>query len=97
MTKSQHTEEISRQIQKIHSDSEKFAKIKGWVMNPNKIIVESIVEGLARNKLMYGKRYCPCRRISGNRNVDKLYICPCRNVEMDVENYGHCHCRLFMK
>ncbi|MDR0438629.1 MAG: hypothetical protein LBH02_00195, partial [Methanocalculaceae archaeon] len=65
-------EKIAALIPKIRADSEKLARQRGWTLNPNTSITDSIIEGLARNKLMRGKRYCPCRLPSGNIDVDKL-------------------------
>jgi ferredoxin-thioredoxin reductase catalytic subunit len=95
MTDLSPPEKIVALIPKIRADSEKLAQQKGWTLNPNTSITDSIIEGLARNKLMRGKRYCPCRLPSGNSNVDKRFICPCQDAEKDVEVYGHCHCYFF--
>ncbi|MDU9375705.1 hypothetical protein McpSp1_02840 [Methanocorpusculaceae archaeon Sp1] len=97
MTTAPTPEEIAALVPKIRADSEKFAKLKGWTLNPNDPITESVLEGLARNKLMRGKRFCPCRLPSGDPEVDKHYICPCRDLEEDMERDGHCHCYLYMK
>jgi ferredoxin-thioredoxin reductase catalytic subunit len=95
MTAISPPEKIAALIPKIRADSEKLAKRKGWTLNPNTSITDSIIEGLARNKLMRGKKYCPCRLPSGNSNVDKLFICPCQDAEKDVKMDGHCHCYFF--
>lgn len=97
MTVPPSPEEIAALVPKIRADSEKFANQKGWMLNPNTSIADSVIEGLARNKLMRGKRYCPCRMPSGNTDVDKRYICPCRDVKKDIEAEGHCHCWFYMK
>ena len=97
MTSVPEPEEIAVVAAKIRVDSEKFAKQKGWSLNPNTDIADSVIVGLARNKLMRGRRYCPCRLPSGNPEVDKRYICPCREAETDVTADGHCHCYLYMK
>ena len=95
MTTPPSPEEIAALVPKIRADSEKLAQRKGWMLNPNTPIADSVIEGLARNKLMRGKRYCPCSLPSGNPDVDKLFICPCRDAEKDVETDGHCHCYFF--
>lgn len=89
--------EIAEISLKIRADSEKFAKIKGWRINPDMEIADTAIFGLARNKLMRGRRYCPCRLPSGDPEVDRRYICPCRDAETDVEKDGHCHCYLYVK
>jgi ferredoxin-thioredoxin reductase catalytic subunit len=95
MTNTPSSKEIAALILKIRADSEKFAQRKGWMLSPNTSIVDSITEGLARNKLMRGKRYCPCRLPNNDPDVDKYFICPCRDAEKDVETTGHCHCYFF--
>ncbi|MDR3101885.1 MAG: ferredoxin:thioredoxin reductase [Methanocalculaceae archaeon] len=97
MISSPSSEEIAALVSKIRADSEKLAKRRGWVLNPNAQVVDSVMEGLARNKLVRGRRYCPCRLPNGNPEIDKRYICPCREAEKDVEVAGHCHCYFFMK
>jgi ferredoxin-thioredoxin reductase catalytic subunit len=95
MINTQSPKEIAALTLKIRADSEKIAQRKGWILNPDTLIADSIIEGLARNKLMRGKLYCPCRPPNNNPDVDKCFICPCRDAEKDVEMTGHCHCYFF--
>lgn len=97
MTTPPTREEMQAVAEQIRPAVERVAKTKGWVLNPNKDITDSILEGLARNKILRGKKYCPCRLSSGDAEKDKQYICPCRDSEKDVETDGHCHCYLYMK
>jgi len=90
-------EEIQAQAEKIHPAIERVATVKGWVLNENKDIADSVIGGLARSQLLYGKRYCPCRIPSGNEEEDKKIICPCQNSAKDIETDGHCHCYLYFK
>ena len=90
-------EEIRALAEKIHPVIERIAEKNNWELNPLKDVADSVIEGLARNQIMRGKRYCPCRLPSGNEELDKQYICPCRPSHEDVERDGHCHCYLFMK
>lgn len=46
-----------------------------------------ITEGLTKNQLVHGARYCPCKL---DKHVDN--ICPCREFREE----GHCHCGLFI-
>lgn len=80
---------------KIHKFVEKYAKTTGYQLNPDKEIVEFVIEGLARNKIKYGKQYCPCRIVTGNPQEDKQKICPCKWHKEEIALQGHCHCNLF--
>ncbi|HJJ35805.1 MAG TPA: ferredoxin:thioredoxin reductase [Methanocorpusculum sp.] len=90
-------EEILKLAEEIRPAIERVAEKKGWAINPMKEVADSVIEGLARNQLLRGKRYCPCRLPSGNEETDKQFICPCRMSPEDVEKEGHCHCYLYLK
>jgi rhodanese-related sulfurtransferase/ferredoxin-thioredoxin reductase catalytic subunit len=56
--------------------------------------------GLARNKLMYGKRYCPCFMVIGETKEEQKAadnrICPCKPaIEKEIPEDGLCHCGIF--
>ncbi len=55
----------------------KYAADNNFELNSNKDLVESLAKALLTNEKKYGERYCPCRKISGNREEDKKNICPC--------------------
>ena len=76
---------------------EEYAKKKGFKLNPNNEMVEAIITGLLHNEEKYGKRYCPCRRVTEDPKEDKKIICPCVYHEKEIEEQGHCHCQLFFK
>ncbi|WP_445475331.1 ferredoxin-thioredoxin reductase catalytic domain-containing protein [Methanococcoides methylutens] len=75
----------------------KYAEKKGYILNPDTETVDTVIDGLAENIGEYGKRYCPCRIISGDEKEDKKIICPCIYLKEEVENDGMCHCELFFK
>ncbi|MFH1968287.1 MAG: thioredoxin [bacterium] len=74
-----------------------YAKSNGFRLNPNKKTVEGIINGLLANEKKYGKKYCPCRRVSGNKEEDANKICPCAFHKDEIEKDGHCFCNLFVK
>ena len=80
---------------RILADSEEYARKRGWVLNPDKKILTTVIRGLARNKEKYGEQYCPCRLRSGDKEKDKANICPCIYHEAEIAKDGHCLCRLF--
>lgn len=90
-------EEIQEAAKDMRPSIEKTASVKGWSLNENHDVADSVIEGLARNKLIHGKRYCPCRLVSGDAERDRANICPCAYAEEDIARDGHCHCYLFFK
>jgi len=77
--------------------SEDYAKKSGFKLNPDEKIVNVIIEGLLRNEKLKGELYCPCRRVTGNKEEDKKIICPCIYHKDEIKKDGHCHCLLFVK
>lgn len=77
--------------------SEKYADRAGYKLNPDAEVVRTIMTGLAKNKVKYGRAYCPCMFVSGDPDEDRKIICPCRIHREDIEKHGKCHCGLFVK
>jgi ferredoxin-thioredoxin reductase catalytic chain len=76
---------------------EAYAKENGFSLNPDRKVVERIVRGLLEREEKLGKRYCPCRRVTGNLEEDRKIICPCIYHTGEIEKDGHCLCGLFVK
>lgn len=74
-----------------------YAKKNGFQLNPDKKIVERIINGLLNNEKKFGKNYCPCRRISGDENEDSKKTCPCFWHKDEIKKNGHCLCNLYVK
>jgi len=77
--------------------SDNYAKQSGFRLNPDHGAVQRVAKGLLANEQKYGKKYCPCRRISGNQEADAKNICPCQFHKDEIEKDGHCFCKLFVK
>lgn len=77
--------------------SEKHAKSKGFKLNPDKKLVDWILDTLLKNEKKFGFRYCPCRAITGDKEIDEKIICPCIFHEDEIRRDGTCHCGLFVK
>ena len=73
----------------------KYAKEKGWILNPDRDKLRIVIRGLARNKKRFGERYCPCRIRSGDPEKDRAIVCPCEYHDSEVAEKGQCHCRLY--
>ncbi len=65
-------------------------------LHPDDVLVRNVLEGLARNRARYGRAYCPCRPVTGDREIDKANICPCRNHRADIARDGTCECGIFV-
>jgi thioredoxin len=86
-----------QEIDNVIKISEEYAKESGIKLNSDKKTVERIVKGLLLNEGKYGEKYCPCRRITGDKETDKKIICPCIYHKEEIEKDGHCFCNLFVK
>lgn len=80
-------------VEKVHS-------VKGWVYNPDNEINESVLIGLTRNQLIYGKKFCPCFMVQGNTPEEQKEasnrVCPCIiGVKEEIPNEGACHCGIY--
>ena len=66
------------------------------VFNPDNEVNESIQMGLARNKLIYGKRYCPCFMVIEETESEKNRLCPCEPaLNIEIPQNGTCHCGIY--
>lgn len=76
---------------------DEYAKNNGFQLNPDRKVAEGIINGLLKNEEKYGKKYCPCRRVSGDKAEDSKKICPCFWHKNEIAQDGHCLCRLYVK
>lgn len=77
--------------------SKRYAEKKGYLLNPDERVVDFIIKGLKKNEEKQGFQYCPCRRISGDKEKDAKNICPCVFHEDEIRKDGRCHCMLFVR
>jgi len=89
--------EEKEKIERLIEWYRKHAKENGFRLNPDQEAVERLVKGLLANEKKYGERYCPCRRIAGNKEEDNPKICPCKWHKEEIEKDGHCFCGLFKR
>jgi ferredoxin-thioredoxin reductase catalytic subunit/rhodanese-related sulfurtransferase len=79
---------------KTQSFTDKVVRRLKLAYNPEEEIVQSVSFGLTRNYLIYGKRYCPCFFVTGEKESDR--ICPCKPaLEEEIPQEGKCHCGIF--
>ncbi len=88
------------ELEKTWKFVDKVNKQFGFVQNPNSEINDGVAMGLARNRLIYGKRYCPCFIVQGETEEERKKadnrICPCKPaLEKEIPEDGVCHCGIF--
>jgi len=91
--------EFIAEMEKTIRFTDKVCESRGWVYNPQEEVNEGVQMGLARNKMMYGRRFCPCFMVDNTgkkpKSVDDR-TCPCKPaIEHEVPNEGKCHCGIF--
>ena len=91
------TDKIDEEISGVVKKYQEYAQKNGFRLNPDRKIVEGLIAGLLANEKKYGVRYCPCRRVTGNKEEDRPKICPCQWHQEEIERDGYCYCRLFVK
>ena len=74
-----------------------YAQANGFQINPDQKSVDRIISGLLKNEEKHGKKYCPCRRLSGNKQEDAKKICPCVYHKEEIAKEGSFFCKLFVK
>ena len=84
-------------IEQLMKEYEKYAIDNGFLLNPDKKVVERVIVGLLRNEEKYGAQYCPCKRVSGDKTEDAKKICACIWHKEEIEKDGHCFCNLYIK
>ncbi|WP_345977460.1 ferredoxin-thioredoxin reductase catalytic domain-containing protein [Sulfurimonas sp. HSL3-7] len=87
------SQEFKETLEKTIRFTDKVVKQFGWAYNPDPEINQGIQFGLTRNKMMHGKRYCPCFFVTGEPD-DR--VCPCTPaIEKEIPEDGVCHCQIF--
>jgi len=93
MTVDMNSKEFQNELIKTEEFANKVINQFNWKFNPDESIVERVVKGLTNNKLLHGKRYCPCFVPQFNKE-DR--ICPCKPaIQDEIPEDGVCHCGIF--
>jgi ferredoxin-thioredoxin reductase catalytic subunit len=86
--------------QKSIEDTQRFVRMvadkQGWTLVPDREFLEDLVQGLKTQYDRYGFYMCPCRDSWGDREHDEDIKCPCVYAPLDIAEYGHCYCGLFL-
>ena len=86
-----------KKFEKLLKDYRDYAERNGFHLNSDQKVIDYLIKVLVKREEKYGKKYCPCRRITGIEEKDKKIICPCFYHKEEIEKEGHCHCFLFVK
>jgi len=91
--------EFQQEFVKTEKFAHKVVEQFGWAFNPDEDVVDRVLKGLTNNKILYGKRFCPCfvvEEVDGEyKSVDNR-ICPCKQaIEKEIPEEGVCHCGIF--
>lgn len=84
-------------IKELMAKYSKYAEENGFKLNPDTKSVERVINGLLENEKKYGEKYCPCRRVTGEKEEDSKKICPCFWHKEEINKDGNCFCRLYVK
>lgn len=93
----QSEDDIQNGVEKLKKWYVGYAEKNGFKLNPDEEIVRRLIRGLLENEKKHGKRYCPCRRVTGNPEADAKIVCPCYYHREELEKNGCCLCGLFVK
>ena len=91
--------EFLERMEKTVKFTDKVCESRGWVYNPEAEVNEGVQMGLARNKMMYNKLFCPCfmvEEVDGKPQSVDNRTCPCTPaIEKEIPENGNCHCGIF--
>ncbi|MEA1956425.1 MAG: ferredoxin-thioredoxin reductase catalytic domain-containing protein [Campylobacterota bacterium] len=91
--------EFQARMEKTIKFTDKVCESRGWVYNPQEEVNEGVQMGLARNKIMYNKLFCPCfmvEEVDGKAQSVDNRTCPCKPaIEKEIPETGACHCGIF--
>lgn len=93
----QAIEDKQKIIEQMKAEYAEYAKKNGFQLNPDTKNVDRVINGLLENEKKHGRKYCPCRRLSGNQEEDLKKVCPCAFHKDEIAKDGKCFCGLFTK
>ncbi|MCD6414583.1 MAG: ferredoxin:thioredoxin reductase [Candidatus Diapherotrites archaeon] len=81
----------------LYQKMKKYADENGYKLNPNEKERDALLKALLANEKEHGEIYCPCRRVTGDKEKDKKIICPCAYHKEEIARDGRCFCGLFVR
>lgn len=96
------SQEFLTELEKTKKFTDKVCGQFGWEYHPMEDVNEGVIMGLARNKMLYSKRFCPCFMVEPDESKPGKYksvddrVCPCKPaIEKEIPEEGKCHCGIF--
>ena len=84
--------------EEVRKSWEKFTENKDFILNPDRGLVDKIIDGVLENEKKFGLKLCPCQVRDGTRGRDLELLCPCNFKIQDAwKKKGECWCGLFVK
>ncbi len=95
-----NSDEFINELEMTKKFTDKVCEQFGFVYNPENDVNESVQQGLTRNKIIYGKRFCPCFMVIGQTKEEQKAannrVCPCTPaLEVEIPTDGKCRCGIF--
>lgn len=97
-----NSEEFKNELIKTEKFTDKVCESQGWVYSVNEDVNESVIMGLARHKMLFGKRFCPCFMVEPDPDKEGKFkstddrMCPCKPaIAKEIPETGICHCQIF--
>lgn len=95
-----NSDEFINELESIKRFTDKVCKKFGFLYSPENGVKELIQEGLARNKIIYKKQFCPCFMVIGETKEEQdtanNRVCPCKPaLEIEISSNGKCFCGIF--
>jgi len=88
--------EMAAALERVTRMANAYARKSGLAVQPDDALRRHVLHGLARNLLLHGRAYCPCREVTGDPVRDRPNICPCRTHMEEIERFGECECGIFV-
>ena len=76
---------------------EAIAEKKGLMLNPDRERVAKVVGLMTENYQAIGEYVCPCKQKNKPPVKGQDTLCPCPEMDKEIDESGNCHCRLFFK
>jgi ferredoxin-thioredoxin reductase catalytic chain len=76
---------------------EKIAAERGLALNSDMKRVEKVARLMTDSFIAIGEYVCPCKQEHRPPVKGKEVLCPCPDMDAEIETDGHCHCRLFFR
>ena len=84
----------SKTVESMRQFAESYAKSTGTFFCVDLDVTESVIQGLSKNKHLFGAPLCPCRYYDKKEEEISLayWNCPC----VPMRERKECHCMLFL-